>query len=621
MYTKNIFGRLKLERFKLFLSIIIFIIISSSVTSFFLQYYQKLKSFKDTFQWISANPKNFILSTVFIFCIYMFIISLLGSLRISSVVCFIAFFVLAYSNEQKISKLGAPLYPVDFYHLKYVKSLFSVSGLQVSLLTAILAVQIIIIIIFFIKKIPNFYINIIQRVPLLIVTGFMIYSFINYDRNFMRKLVQKAGVATVLWNQPENYNNNGFVFGMLSNLQNNIMEKPDNYNRYTIMQIVDKYKKEAVAKNHSRSTNLPFKPNIVFFLDETFWDPTRLSNAVFSEDPMKNIREIMSHNPSGWLLSPTFGGDTANVEFEVITGLSMYNVNPGSIPYQQAIDRKNFMPSIVSMLKLEDYRAEAIHPFDRVFYKRDKVYTSLRFDNFISIAEIKYRDALGGHYISDQSVVNEVMDTLKKSEKPIFIHAVSMQNHFPVYEGKYGPNSITVTGIKNENTMELETYAEGIKKSDLAIKNLLDSISEFDEPTLVLFYGDHLPVLHNSIYDQCGLLEKGNLEKARILSETPLFVFANFNLPKTDISTISPAFLGLTIYNLLNKPLPPYYAMQETIKNALPGLKHSVLVDSRGNVKKELNEQELELLRDYKLIQYDLLIGNQYSIPELFSVP
>ena len=81
-------------------------------------------------------------------------------------------------------------------------------------------------------------------------------------------------------------------------------------------------------------------------MSESFWDPTKATNLSFSEDPVPNLHHYIENFPGGPTISPTFGGNTANVEFEALTSYSMSLLKPGSIPYQQVITNKKEIPSI-----------------------------------------------------------------------------------------------------------------------------------------------------------------------------------------------------------------------------------------------------------------------------------
>lgn len=570
--------------------------------------------------WVSANIGITILNTFFIFFIYLLIIALIGNFTIGTITGCLVLTLLCYANSKKILVLGEPIYPVDFYQVLEIKSLLKFVQGSFSPIYIVILLLAVFLIIKFIKKLPKFRLTFSKRLAAFLISAFMIYSYINFTHSFLKDIVDKSGVVIVFWNQPENYSANGFMMGLLSNFQNEIMPKPVEYNEESVLKIAEKYKQEALEINKDRAETSDVKPNIVFVMSESFWDPTRFTNVDFSEDPMKNIRNLMADYSSGYMLSPSFGGSTANVEFEALTGLSMYHLLSGTVPYQQAFPEGAKVPSLASMLKEDNYDTIAIHPYNKIFYKRYKVYPALGFDDFISEETISYKDRLNKEaYISDQSVVDEIWDRLNKEDKPQFIHAVTMQNHLPVFDGKYGNNSITVSGLSSDNEKELETYSEGIKKSDMAMKDLVDKLSTLEEPTILVFWGDHLPAVNNSIYEEAKYSTDDKNENERKLSETPLFIYSNYGLEKQELKTMSPAFLGVTLYDILDKTMPPYYAMLEEIKSKVIGLKSDLLIDPNGNIKSELTEEEKQLLEEYKLIQYDLLIGDQYSLPALFD--
>jgi len=612
----------KIKQSKLTKAILISFVFSL-ITTFFLQFFQMSQNFISTIWWITANFKIFLLSNLFIFFLYLLLFSIIGNPYVSSIIALIVLEAIGYSNSKKISILGEPLYPVDFYQIKNIKSLIQMVGGNLAILLIAALVLFSFLLVYAVKKLPKIKIGTKARLALFSLSSFIIYSYLFFSNNFINVLAANAGVQIVLWNQPRNYEYNGFVFGLLSNLQNDIMDEPEGYSPEAIQEIVDKYTLKAEEINKNRGPITPeIKPNIITFMNETFWDPTTLETVTFSEDPMKDLRDTIANSSSGQLLSPGFGGNTANIEFEVLTGLSIYNLIPGSIPYQQAFDTKSFFPSIVSMLKEQDYDTLAIHPYKKQFYKRNRVYSIMGFNNFLGEDDLISADRLGeDSYVSDQSVVIEILDKLKNNDSPMFIHTVTMQNHLPIEEGKHGENSITVEGLTGDAKDHMEIYAEGIKQSSIATKNLIDGLEEMDEPTVLIFFGDHLPSFKPNVYEQAGY-PKETFDNERLKWQTPLFIYSNFDIKKMDLKTLSPAFLGVTLYDILNQPVTPHYAMLEEIKNIFPAFKHNMIIDATDNIKTtDLTEEEQALLEDYKMIQYDMLKGQQYSQELFFQLP
>jgi phosphoglycerol transferase MdoB-like AlkP superfamily enzyme len=345
-------------------------------------------------------------------------------------------------------------------------------------------------------------------------------------------------------------------------------------------------------------------------MDEAFFDPTRLPGYTLSEDPLKFIHGEAGETPSGYLLSPEFGGNTANVEFEALTGLSMYFLGDGTIPYQQRIVKMSSLPSIVSILKERGYRALALHPFDETFYNRNRVYPVLGFDSFTSEKDLADAARLTPDgYISDKSAVQEAVRELKEADGPTFLHLVTMQNHFPFTKGLNGPNTITVEGGQPARKDELETYVQDTKLTDEALAYLQQELKSIKRPTVAVFWGDHLPALSAGIYTEAGWNQE-----PRLKHETKLMILANYDIGNEALGTLSPAFLGPTVFSLSGQTLPAYYKLLEQVQAELPGLSKNVLVGSGSTgVVTGLTAAQQGLLDDYRLIEYDLLEGEKYA--------
>nr|WP_273545604.1 LTA synthase family protein [Paenibacillus caui] len=388
------------------------------------------------------------------------------------------------------------------------------------------------------------------------------------------------------------------------------MEKPEGYSKAAIEEIAKKY---GALPDKAASAAAPEQPNIVYMMDEAFFDPTRMTAFKFSEDPLQFIHQEERKTPSGFLLSPEFGGNTANVEFEALTGLSMYFLKDGSIPYQQKIVKMSSLPSIVSILKDRGYRALALHPFDKTFYNRDGVYKVMGFDKFTGEQDMENAGRITKDgYISDQSAVEEAVRELKASDQPTFLHLVTMQNHFPFTKGVNGPNTVTVEGVQPGEKDELETYVQDAKLTDQALAYLSEQLKTIKRPTVVVFWGDHLPALSAGIYTQAGWDANPKLKH-----ETKLLYMANFDIGQEPVGTQSPAFIGPTVFGLTGQKLPPYYKLLEKVKSEIPGLSKNVLLGSSGTLTKLTAEQQA-LLHDYKLVEYDMLAGEHYSQNLLF---
>ncbi|HFR4221729.1 LTA synthase family protein [Bacillus cereus] len=581
-------------------------------------------SFIEAMNWIYFYNMQFILSFVVIYAIYILVYNLIGKVFLSMVLTSCTLVILCIVNYLKLIFRGDPLYPSDFTQITHMQSVipmvmdyFSWSYIFVIILSIVACI---VAGIYMRRYIQNVKIHLGIRALLVVGSIFVLYAYGNFANTFMNKVFQKSGVDFVLWNQNENYASNGFVLGFISNLDTTVMEKPKNYSKENMLQIANDIKKQYSGNIGSQKKKE--KPNIIFVMSESFWDPTKVTNLSFSEDPVPNLHHYIENFPGGQTISPTFGGNTANVEFEALTSYSMSLLKPGSIPYQQVITNKKEIPSIPTALKKEGYYTSAIHSFGRTFFKRDDVYKVLGFDKFNAEDTMKNVD-IDGDYISDLAMSKEIIAELEEQKQPTFIHAVTMQNHFPFTEGRFGENLIEISGLENEESKgELETYTEGLRRSDEALQYLIEQLDNLDRPTLLVFFGDHLPSLgtNKSFYKENGYITNEKTPSERLaMAQTPLLMYANFDMPNDNLGLVSPIHFSNLIFDYagLNKSL--FYQFLSELYKEIPVLRDELKVDKNGEVINNLTKKQKEMLEQYKMLQYDLLVGNQYSKDILFK--
>ncbi|PEB03317.1 phosphoglycerol transferase [Bacillus cereus] len=581
-------------------------------------------SFIEAMNWIYFYNMQFILSFVVIYAIYILVYNLIGKVFLSMVLTSCTLVILCIVNYLKLIFRGDPLYPSDFTQITHMQSVipmvmdyFSWSYIFVIIVSIVACI---VAGIYMRRYIQNVKIHLGIRALLVVGSIFVLYAYGNFANTFMNKVFQKSGVDFVLWNQNENYASNGFVLGFISNLDTTVMEKPKNYSKENMLQIANDIKKQYSGNIGNQKKKE--KPNIIFVMSESFWDPTKVTNLSFSEDPVPNLHHYIENFPGGQTISPTFGGNTANVEFEALTSYSMSLLKPGSIPYQQVITNKKEIPSIPTALKKEGYYTSAIHSFGRTFFKRDDVYKVLGFDKFNAEDTMKNVD-IDGDYISDLAMSKEIIAELEEQKQPTFIHAVTMQNHFPFTEGRFGENLIEISGLENEESKgELETYTEGLRRSDEALQYLIEQLDNLDRPTLLVFFGDHLPSLgtNKSFYKENGYITNEKTPSERLaMAQTPLLMYANFDMPNDNLGLVSPIHFSNLIFDYagLNKSL--FYQFLSELYKEMPVLRDELKVDKNGEVINDLTKKQKEMLEQYKMLQYDLLVGNQYSTDILFK--
>ncbi|WP_304507509.1 LTA synthase family protein [Anaerotignum sp.] len=415
--------------------------------------------------------------------------------------------------------------------------------------------------------------------------------------------------------QTELYAKHGFLTAFSLNFGSLNMGEPQNYSKSYIQHAFEKY----LPENNSGETFQ--NPDIIVVLSEAFWDPTVLNGVTFSGDPLENFREIAQTNPSGKMISPTFGGGTVRPEFEILTGMSTSALPPGNIPYQQYV--KDDIFSYPRTYKNLGYDAVGLHTYQKTFYNRDKAYPFMGFDEFLGEYDLHAEQHWNsGPYITDETIAEEVIYQLEQPhDVGVFVMAITMENHSMYYD-KYDEEDrvIKVSGenLSSAQKVTLENYAAGVRDSDRALKAIYDFVMSREKPTVVLWYGDHLPTLGDNFepYTTTNTISSDTAaqwtekEKYTMFS-TPYLIFTNYDTGREYLAnqeSISPYLLPALMADYIDAP-------QCIQTNFLLDLYKTCPIISKyynfysPNTNKTKRE-EMEKL--HELMTYDLLIGKNY---------
>lgn len=587
-------------------------------------------SLAETLDWISRNTSIYALNAVIGGSALIFFYSLIGSIFLAIGVAAILLSVMAFINYYKSMLVGEPFFPWDIILNKEgmdVGPLFT--GAQDLLKLAVILAALGSLIYLHRKLKSRLVISWISRGILGAVSLAVLLSF-GLQVSWAKERVAKAGVDETIWSQQANYDSNGLLLAFTLNVQNVQIPEPEDYS-------ADKL--EALAKDLTagapgeaipafgqtgaaeEETVAPRKrPNVVFIMSEAFWDPTVLSNVSFSADPVPTLHQLQQSYPSGTMLSPQFGGGTSNVEFEVLTGFSMSFLPAGSVPYLQYIN--DSVPSLASYFESKGYRSLGIHTYDGWFWNREGVYRQLGFEGFKS-KDGFVNPEYNGLYISDSEIADSIIHEINRSEDPVFIYAVTMQNHAPYTDKNRYPsgNTFKVEGDLTEDARDmLETYAQGAHYADQALKQLVDHFAQSDEPTYIVFYGDHLPTLglEYDLYRQAGFVQSGkpadwSLEEYKSLRSIPFVTWSNFAAAdEHKVNTISSSFMGAYVLDSLGMEPEGQFALGSKLYRSVPGLIRNLTVDPSGTLSHTVPAGSEELVEQYQLLQYDLLFGDRH---------
>ena len=438
---------------------------------------------------------------------------------------------------------------------------------------------------------------------------------------------------------------NGMAVTFAMDLKFVAVDKPDGYSRQKAKELLDSYSgtddnsdaaaasdnsatidedadKDNATNNAANNTAIIDKsdyPNIIVVMDEAFSDLSVLGDFDTNTDYMPFVHSLEKGNENtitGYLNTSVCGGNTADTEFEFLTGNTMAFLPVGSIPYQQYI--KSTTPSLASYLKSIGYATYAQHPYYGSGWNRDTVYPLLGFDNLTFMQDYSNQRFVR-KYISDETSFDRIIETYenKPDGKPAFIFNVTMQNHGGYTDTYYGFDN-TVTADKLNNSA-LDQYLSLIKMTDEDLKNLIEYFSNVDEKTIVVFFGDHQPndTVASSVLAANGM-DYNNLsnEELKLRYQVPYVIWANYDIDEATGKDTSVNYLAANVLKAAGVPTNDYKSFLLKLQEEYPIIS-AVRTDKTADktLDKASNKSDKatgsknkqadsDMLNDYKLLQY-----------------
>ncbi len=379
-------------------------------------------------------------------------------------------------------------------------------------------------------------------------------------------------LSTNYTNISEAYENYGFVYCFTNSLIDTGIAKPDNYSEEAVQAITGKLddNKSTVYENG--------KPNIIFIQLESFFDVDYVKGLKYKKDPLPVFHSLQENYTSGMLTVPTVGAGTVNTEFEVLTGIRQHDFGVCEYPYKTIL-KSVASESICHDLAKLGYKSHSVHNNDATFYGRNIVFSSLGFDTFTPMEYMNGITENDNGWANDDILVDEIIKTLNSTKGADFTFGITVQSHgkYDVAMDKEYP--LEVSGAPEGMEAQYTYYVNQIAEVDQMIGNLIDKLSERDEKTLLVLYGDHLPSLDISTDE----LENGDLY------QTQYVTWNNYGLDKKD--------KDLTSYQLY-----PYILGQAGIHEGIITKYHQ-----------QSDWQAAGYTEGLTMLSYDLLYGENYA--------
>lgn len=401
-----------------------------------------------------------------------------------------------------------------------------------------------------------------------VVVCFGAYTFIS------QVALDKRVVSNYFGNIAFAYEDYGLPYCFMASLFNTGIDEPNGYSQETMDQISSNGE---ITKNETGCSEEEL-PNVIFIQLESYFDVEEAEFFTTSEDATPNLHAMAQQYSSGYFKVPSVGAGTANTEFEVLTGMNMRYFGPGEYPYKTIV---KFQPteSAATAFGALGYGTHALHNNGGNFYSRARVYNMMGFDSFTSKEFMNILQTTENGWSKDEILIDHILEAMDTTQQQDFVFGVSVQGHGDYPEEQVIENpKITVEGIEDEALKnKWEYYVNQVYEMDKFAGDLVAAIEERGEPTVVVFYGDHLPTMG---------LEAEDL-KSRYLYNTNYVIWDNIGLAKED------------------RNIPSYQIMADVMERL------DIHSGAVFNYHQE-RRQTKNYLADLELLQYDIMYGEQY---------
>lgn len=392
-------------------------------------------------------------------------------------------------------------------------------------------------------------------------------------------MIGSGKVETFFGNLAYAYRDYGVVYCFTNTWLNTGISKQEGYSEESILDI---FSQEELGDDNAMLLEQKDEdekhPNIVFLQLESFIDPMTIKSIGLDKEACPNFRKLVENYPSGQLTVPACGAGTANVEFEVMSGLSVKFFGPGEYPYKSVLKEKT-LETIAYDLKSLGYSTHAIHNHRAVFYNRNTVFANMGMDTFTSIEYMNNVEKTPKNWAKDDVLVECMLDALNSTQQRDMIYTISVQGHgkYPSEQVLSDPEVKVTSAPTEELKWKFEYYVNQIYEMDQFIGKLVEEFEKYDEPIVLVMYGDHIPAIDLTEED----LENGNLYG------TEYVIWSNFGLEGDDEDMYSYQ-LTSHVLEMLDMQIGTIFTYQQNHKNSET------------------------YLSDLKALGYDMLYGKQY---------
>lgn len=542
------------------------------------------------------------LNIAFYYWLFLFVFFIAGRTSISMAICVAAIAIIGVGNYFVVMFRSNPIVPWDIYSFE---TAMSVADNYVFSVDWALAEHIAMFILMLIVGVrTNIRLNKkILRPILTVAMCIPAYFYISYL--WQDNLERNTGLNDTLFNAKYMHSKDGFFVSFILDIHFLQIEEPKNYS--------DEYALSPLNEQEVEKVETPEElPDIIAIMDETFSDPAVLGEFETNKDYMPFVHSILrgevANTISGYTDVSVLGGNTANSEFEFLTGNSMAFFPNGSVPYLQYI--RDGISTIVPQLEEYGYTTYGTHPYRAKGWNREFIYDLMGFDYRYFQGSFPFEDKLR-NYVSDEADFKSILEWRNNTEGPFFMFNVTMQNHSN-YGGDFDNfDPQIVAKFKNTYSNKyLNKYLSLMYETDQDVASLLSELSQSDRKTIVVFWGDHQPndYVVRPIYKEYGLdFDNQTYEQQQQRQKTPFFIWANYDIQEQTNVEISLNYLNILLFETAGLQLDEYQTFRKNLwQGQIPMMNAVGYRNDDGDLVEydDAPEEIQNLLNEYQNIQY-----------------
>lgn len=542
------------------------------------------------------------LNIAFYYWLFLFVFFIAGRTSISMAICVSAIAAIGVGNYFVVMFRSNPIVPWDIYSFE---TAMSVADNYVFSVDWALAEHIAMFILMLIVGVRT---NIrlskkILRPILTVAMCIPAYFYISYL--WQDNLERNTGLNDTLFNAKYMHSKDGFFVSFILDIHFLQIEEPKNYSDEYALSLLNEQEVEKVETPEEL-------PDIIAIMDETFSDPAVLGEFETNKDYMPFVHSILrgevANTISGYADVSVLGGNTANSEFEFLTGNSMAFFPNGSVPYLQYI--RDGISTIVPQLEEYGYTTYGTHPYRAKGWNREFIYDLMGFDYRYFQGSFPFEDKLR-NYVSDEADFKSILEWRNNTEGPFFMFNVTMQNHSN-YGGDFDNfDPQIVAKFKNTYSNKyLNKYLSLMYETDQDVASLLSELSQSDRKTIVVFWGDHQPndYVVRPIYKEYGLdFDNQTYEQQQQRQKTPFFIWANYDIQEQTNVEISLNYLNILLFETAGLQLDEYQTFRKNLwQGQIPMMNAVGYRNDDGDLVEydDAPEEIQNLLNEYQNIQY-----------------